>query len=310
MAEYEPLLPSLVEPEKGVSTVTTSSGWRGKLQKGIVGDIILMVAMPSLLFLVAAVIFIFGYHEIRMLSSLIIAIMVGFAFFVVMTGIVQRHLLCTTLGVVTFGVLLFAISIGMHSNHEYLEFYWEFQEGAEFRSVDPSTSANATNGASILHFKDGSFADNFRTVGFVFHGSIYCVAPIARQSKFTSDIQYWAAGVNCCSKRSDFQCSSSGDLRAQKTSIVQHTDIYRMAVQEAKQLYNLTSPVEGGRFVSLSGDSDMEAWDAAMDLWFWATLVLLVALVLIALLAIEAIPQCLRWRIRASQWDGSGSAAI
>lgn len=91
--------------------------------------------------------------------------------------------------------------------------YNQLGGGATYLDVLPSQSAMAAADATAIIFARGTSVDQQRTFGFVDgrnpSGTMYCVAPVSNQwTQAESSVQFFAAGYDCCGKRSGFGCGS------------------------------------------------------------------------------------------------------
>jgi len=88
----------------------------------------------------------------------------------------------------------------------------ELLEGRSYNNVYAASPAPIYQDASVISFEDGAFVDNARAVGMtslkVGHHK-YCVAPVV-DAQFSGRVQFWAVGVDCCGKLSDFECGDVG----------------------------------------------------------------------------------------------------
>lgn len=72
----------------------------------------------------------------------------------------------------------------------------------------------------------------------------YCVAPVmASGSPDKTDVEFWAAGTDCCSMKGGFHCGEVDTLDARSGKQVKDsTGMYRMAVTMAELRYGLQAP--------------------------------------------------------------------
>lgn len=97
----------------------------------------------------------------------------------------------------------------------FLQPYHELGMGATYLDMLPSQSAMGATDATALVFAQGTSVDQARTYGFVDarnpNGDIYCVAPLSNKWTIREPgVQFFAAGINCCGKRSSFGCGQGG----------------------------------------------------------------------------------------------------
>jgi len=97
----------------------------------------------------------------------------------------------------------------------YLRPYHELGMGATYLDMLPSQSAMGATDATALFFAHGTSIDTARTYGYVdarnSGGNTYCVAPLSNNYTMREpSVQFFAAGMNCCGKRSAFGCGQGG----------------------------------------------------------------------------------------------------
>jgi len=97
----------------------------------------------------------------------------------------------------------------------YLQPYYELGRGATYLDMMPSQSAMGATDATALYFAQGTSIDTDRTYGYVdarsSSGNTYCVAPLGNNWTIREpDVQFFAAGMNCCGMRSSFGCGQGG----------------------------------------------------------------------------------------------------
>lgn len=100
----------------------------------------------------------------------------------------------------------------------FLQPYYELGGGATYLDLLPSQSALGASDATAIVFAQGTSVDSSRTFGFVDgrnpEGTMYCVAPVSNAFTLREPgVQFFAAGVNCCGKRSGFGCGKGGTGR-------------------------------------------------------------------------------------------------
>jgi hypothetical protein len=128
--------------------------------------------------------------------------------------------------------------------------YYEWTSLNFYPSVDPLSSGAAFTDAGSMVFTLGSRIDRSRSWNFK-NADTYCIAPIVSpKAKLPpGSYDFWAVGMNCCGEHTpsneiDFQCgkdvsdSGAGGLRIVD---VQPVRFYRLAVEQAKSKYHVTS---------------------------------------------------------------------
>mmetsp|Transcript_103131 Transcript_103131/g.188233 ORF Transcript_103131/g.188233 Transcript_103131/m.188233 type:complete len:334 (-) Transcript_103131:78-1079(-) len=206
--------------------------------------------VPWVVFFMTALMFLFAYHEAKLLVW-VLTIVIGFlACASLCAGFSFSNRFLIALSFLCLCSVISAACVGLWFDGTYLDYYWKLKDGAEYKNVDPY-GRQQTSDAGVMHFKDGTFVDDLRTVGFVVDGNIYCVAPVANQKADLSqininEVSYWATGINCCEKRSNFNCGASHHIGAH-SAVIANTDgndleNFASAIDEANSYYGLTFP--------------------------------------------------------------------
>lgn len=143
--------------------------------------------------------------------------------------------------------LMVAFTCGMMNYKEYMFHYWAAHEGRQYTNVAPDSLAAAHEDGGMIVFSDDATVDITKPIGFK-AGGIYCVAPILR-AESNADIQYWAAGTDCCRGRDFFTCDDvlqkdarSGVVIRNEMSPLAASNLkyYKHAAQTAVETYGLT----------------------------------------------------------------------
>lgn len=137
--------------------------------------------------------------------------------------------------------------VSLISYVHYLRPYHELGMGATYLDMLPSQSAMGATDATALYFAPGTSVDTARTYGFVdarnSDGNTYCVAPVSNNYTMREpSVQFFAAGMNCCGKRSAFGCGQGGS-GARGALILAREDTadpgFKAAVEGAAVAYGL-----------------------------------------------------------------------
>lgn len=97
-------------------------------------------------------------------------------------------ILATLLGAV-FGMLIYS---------SFTNPYYTLSQLHAYNNTDPAMSGQAYLDAGAIDFKLGSYVDVSQSLGYK-DGNVYCVAPIKFGKAKVANLDFWAAGVNCCS---------------------------------------------------------------------------------------------------------------
>lgn len=167
--------------------------------------------------------------------------------------------------------------LGLYLSSSYLQHYRSINNGESLEAVDPSSlEGRGLAGASLFAFENGSFVDDYRTTGFVARGRMYCVAPVARRGRPSSEVYFWAVGIDCCERRSNFDCGTSrddGELMAAISYSTSADKYFREAIAASGSVHGTSSPPEA-ELVAFVADPDAvkdRIWGRALTLMVAAT---------------------------------------
>lgn len=256
-------------------------------------DIALSIALPWVMFSLLLLLFLF-YWELKCLVWCLVCLCGLGAVALVCLGMAARHGCFLLLGAASFASVLAAVIVGLHVNKEYLSYYRTVHNGSVHKSVDPSENAAGTADAGVLEFMPGTLVDDLRTIGFVAGGRIHCVAPVAKEGLYNQAVEYWASGVNCCEKRSHFDCGTAMelDLHSKMAIVSRPSKYFGQAVKEALSVYNLTTSSDN-LLVTFVHSPDQEQdgiWDSALHTILVAALVHLCGMFVLVHLVFKAVP--------------------
>jgi len=152
------------------------------------------------------------------------------------------------LGVLCLTAILIALVVGLYSVFRSLNEFYRLSQGASYFNVLPSEPAAGKMDATTLDFTDTTRVDTQRTFGFVdaqmTMAMTYCVAPVSNgEETGRTRVQFWAAGIDCCESRGNFQCGEANNALAHG-GIALPKDLaeargFQMAVSGAKSAYGL-----------------------------------------------------------------------
>jgi hypothetical protein len=189
------------------------------------------------------------------------------------------------LGVVCFIATLTGTVLGFYLYHTFIFQYNSYEERRMYANVLPSEPASTKVDAGKMVFATDARVDVSRSIGFK-AGSFYCVAPILDEDMDTR-VEYWAAGVDCCSYRGDFSCDDAWDPRARSGAVLFEDSselipsirpFFEKARIEAEAAYNMASSDEA-IFVKWTRDPDAvqeRYWKSGMGYLTLTTCVYLV----------------------------------
>jgi len=231
-------------------------------------DVTLTVVLPWLVFFLVMSLFLFAFHEVRVLTWAVVGLITGLAALFLVLGSVSGHVAFVAVGFLSFFSIAGAVGTGLWLNGAYLDRYYELDAGLEFKEVLPTADAKQTKGAAIIRFSAGSFVDDRRTLGFIADGGILCLAPVVTPGELSAQVQYWAVGEDCCEKRCNFDCGSSRDMGALSAVVERREPVHEKALAEAAAVYglNVTSSAQLVNFVGNPKAAIGELWDETLTL--------------------------------------------
>merc|ERR550537_821201 len=128
--------------------------------------------------------------------------------------------------------------------------YYAYDENRSYSNVLPTEPAEAHADAGKIKFSHTARVDTTRAMGYK-AGSVYCVAPILDDTQLDR-VEYWAAGIDCCPSRGDFNCDDAWNPKAKSGVVILDSnaliptkhDFYMKAAKEAEAAYQLSSAEE------------------------------------------------------------------
>jgi hypothetical protein len=158
--------------------------------------------------------------------------------------------------------------------------------GATYLNMLPSQSGMAHSDATSISFAPTTFVDTKRSHGFtdaMDSGEVYCVAPLANKwTELEPVIQFFAAGIGCCSDSGSFACGGGEATGATVIATEENAAAgYRSAVQAAAAAHHL-EPATGYLLLNMVSDpmgARQDSWSGALKL----TLIFIVVYFLISM---------------------------
>eukprot|EP00747_Dinoflagellata_sp_TGD_P164393 gnl/TRDRNA2_/TRDRNA2_184279_c0_seq1.p1 gnl/TRDRNA2_/TRDRNA2_184279_c0~~gnl/TRDRNA2_/TRDRNA2_184279_c0_seq1.p1 ORF type:complete len:303 (+),score=64.31 gnl/TRDRNA2_/TRDRNA2_184279_c0_seq1:150-1058(+) len=215
---------------------------KGKPRRSRTMDVLISIALPFLIFFLITCLFLFGYHDLRVLCWVIIGACVVLALLFACIGTVNRHPVFLALGFLCLAACIVGVTIGLFLDCQYLDRFYQLDRGVEYKGVDATMSASYTGDAAIVTYKNDTFVDDWRTIGYIDEGNVYCVAPVVKPGKYYATVEYWASGINCCEKRRNFDCGEArngGDMLAIVQKDEDDLKAFRKAIKEAESVYGV-----------------------------------------------------------------------
>lgn len=239
-------------------------------------------------FLSASLLFLFCFHWFPVLVSLILIL----ALLVCLLAAALAHLsgrwdysyiflLCCT-------AILAGSVVGRFNYSENVHDFWSLKYVPPHLDVLPEDLADLHRNASAMVFAVGAQPDGRMTGVSSSFFSSYCVAPVLMRYEpiiRPPKVQYWAAGVDCCSVDGEFSCSQgqTGFVIRRKHDVLhrgyhQAMDQFANAAAQAVEHYGL-EPVEDPIFLHWVEDLDAAKytyWRRSMLLYVQAGLATIV----------------------------------
>lgn len=197
------------------------------------------------------------------------------------------------------GILgLLAVSSGWTAgksvNESDMAQFWAQQNLAAvnntYAAIAPTSRAASLPDAFVIQFTENTRLDLRRVMGHVAaDGTTYCVAPILDETQLT-EVEFWAAGTNCCESRRSFKCSDALNPTARTgvvisdrgtTYNIERHKQFITAANQAASFYSLHTP-ETPIFVRWATDANTghteHLHDGVLSLVGWCFLYLVVSI--------------------------------
>jgi len=217
-------------------------------QGGSTLGLVLMIMLPWMMFTVIMTVFTFCYHHFYVIVWFLVMVCAAMALlFFVISPRNKKGPMYMYLGFLCSLAIIFGIILGMYDHFEFMMTYWSYNEYRVYTDVLPSEPAAAHADAGTMVFTEDSRVDTTKALGYK-AGTVYCVAPILDDSQ-SARVEYWAAGVDCCSQRADFNCDDSWDPKAKSgvviidngSPVTNKFDMYMKAVHQAEAAYGVVA---------------------------------------------------------------------
>jgi hypothetical protein len=171
-----------------------------------------LVFLPWLIFTMISVLFALAYHHYWFGVWLVVLlfVMMAVTFFVLDSQQRMGGSWFWFLGTLCILSIVLGCLSGLYNYWTHMYLYWSYDEAATYTNVLPTEPANARQDAGKIFFSTTARVDTSRAVGYKV-GTTYCVAPILdnTQAGMHPTVQYWAAGIDCCTSRGDFHCDDT-----------------------------------------------------------------------------------------------------
>jgi len=199
--------PNRTDKEALLNQGETKLGYMSRLDSKPWWGLLLLTFMPWLMFVCIALLFCFCYHHACPLvwaSVLILAVCSGLT--ILADSRRGRPRPRIFLGVLCLTAVLLAAVMGFFVYHYLFATVWVVEENRMYTNLMPAEPSVSHADAGIIRFAKAAIVDTTKAASFQ-AGVKWCVAPIVRQGlDIDPVVQYWAAGVDCCSPKNGFLC--------------------------------------------------------------------------------------------------------
>jgi len=206
---------------------------RGKAKENQTLAMVGLIAGPWLIFSIVIFLFTFAYHHYYLPCWLVVLAfaMLSVIFMVLDARRPVRWYIY--LGLLCLIAVLFSSLLGTYNYWMHMFPYWSYDENRAYSNVLPTEPAEAHADAGKIKFSHTARVDTSRAVGYKF-GSVYCVAPILDDTQLDR-VEYWAAGVDCCPARGDFNCDDAFNPKARSGVVILDTSAGDASVSSGDQ---------------------------------------------------------------------------
>lgn len=184
-----------------------------------------LIGIPWLMFSMISVLFAFAFHHWPLLVLIIIFVWTVLALvFIALNAKGQPRMggsWYLFLGVLCLLAILNSTVCGAYNYWLHMFQYWSYDENAVYTNVLPTEPAAGHADAGKIVFSSTARVDTSRAIGYKV-GSVYCVAPILDDTQLDK-VEYWAAGIDCCDARGDFDCDDTWNPQARSGVVILNT---------------------------------------------------------------------------------------
>mmetsp|Transcript_3595 Transcript_3595/g.9048 ORF Transcript_3595/g.9048 Transcript_3595/m.9048 type:complete len:326 (+) Transcript_3595:141-1118(+) len=267
-------------------------------------DLALAVTLPWIIYFVGVCLFLFAYDDIEILVWIVLTFFSIIAILVLALGVLTGQPIYLGVGLLSVAAIVLACSLGMYLDEEFLHEYGQLDSGTRYTSVNPAQNSSSTADGTVLSFINTTFIDDKRTVGWVEHQEIACIAPIVVPPVYRQDAGYWATGINCCDMRSNFDCGTARDRGVLKAVVAKEDDRFGKALREAQAVYNVSTNITDVTFLTFMEDPEGHIgtlWDQAVMVALASALVYLLVCVICGLMLSKVLARKPRRPLAAAQ---------
>lgn len=243
-------LGSTAGPSKSQKSAKAVPGTPGAPKRASAIHVVMLVLVPWSIFTVISCLFAFVFHFHMFVVWIFVTVcaIIGKLFLALHPARNEaKGPAYLYMGLLILFATFMATLLGGYNYYEYMNFYYGYSDLRVYTNVLPTELASAHLDAATMVFTEDSRVDSTKALGYK-ADQVYCVAPIMDDTQ-AARVEYWAAGVNCCSQRGDFNCDDAFDPDAKSGVVVLSpsswfpTDhsMYMKAVKQAEAAYGLVS---------------------------------------------------------------------
>lgn len=258
-------------------------------------DFLTMMLLPWFFFVWAYCSLAFFQHKWGSTVWMVVLIPGVCSLVIVGVAILMRHGAFFVLGASGLFCILAGVFCGKGTwDTRTRQVYW-MESGRAYNNVSGATEALSVKDAATLHFWDrkiqapSALVDGNKAVGFV-DDDLYCVAPVLSRSQIEAPVtwvQFWAVGINCCTKRGSFTCDDALQYGASHAVVPPgnstgiagaRRELFEKAVKEAEGTHKVQSAPGAMliRWVDDTGKLKDDMWSSSVWVCVLFSLIVLI----------------------------------
>jgi len=201
-----------------------AASWHSLLRSGQLSsktqmpDIWELIFLPWVVLIIVLMCMTLAHGSLSFMLWLPFVLVVGIAGFFTYVEYRGRRTGEVILGALCVLAACIGFAVGLYAYTTWLREYYRLGAGAHYNNIAPTETAAGYIDATTIVFTDGSRVDGSRAYGYMDSQSkpydTYCVAPIAANPDASNQVQFWAAGRNCCLQRTNFVCGEAESTSA------------------------------------------------------------------------------------------------
>lgn len=122
--------------------------------------------------------------------------------------------------------------------------YLHYTFNREYTNVNPGENADGFRDAGAVYFSAASRVNLAQSVGFKSDWNRFCVAPVVGDDP-SDTVSFFAAGLDCCNSRHDFNCWEAADPNAHAGVRISENDPLGNNLPEFKKAAAMAASVYG-----------------------------------------------------------------